>query len=178
MVSQLAAHATLMFYDCVEVHLPDFAERFPTFDARVWNVPNRTEGANAFLWREWDATKNSLSMAAAAHYSHAELHGKNGADKMDMLMALGVNWNDYLPAFKRGTYVQRRTVTRAFTASELEALPPKHHARTNPSLTVERSDVIVLEMPPLGSVTNREDVIFAGAEPITTLSENYLREKP
>lgn len=165
MVSQLAAHATLAFYDRIEVLMPDYATRFPTFDARVWTVPNRTEAANAFLWREWDATKNSITMAASAHYSHAELHGKNGGDKLDMLMAKGVNWNDYPPFFKRGVFVQRRPVVRPFTAAEIETLPPKHEARANPDLMVERWDVRAIEMPPFASVENREDVIFEGAEP-------------
>jgi tRNA(His) guanylyltransferase len=165
MVSQLAAHATLIFYRLIVERMPEYAERVPTFDARVWNVPNRTEGANVFLWREWDATKNSLSMAASAYYSHKELHGKNGKEKHDMLHAAGVNWNDYPTMFKRGCYVQRRTQAIPFSAEELDRLPQKHEARANPGLLVERSVCAVLDMPPLVSVTNRADVIFAGAEP-------------
>lgn len=165
MVSQLAAHATLIFNGEIGRTMPVYADRDPTFDARVWNVPNRTEGANVFLWREWDATKNSISMAADAFYSHAELHGKNGGQKLDMLMAKGVNWNDYPPFFKRGTYVQRRATSKPFTAAELDSLPPKHEARTNPELVVERSEVRVIELPPLASLGNREAVIFDGAEP-------------
>jgi tRNA(His) guanylyltransferase len=57
------------------VHLGDFVDRRPTFDARVWSVPNRAEGANAFLWRELDAIKNSVTMLALAHFSHGELQG-------------------------------------------------------------------------------------------------------
>jgi tRNA(His) guanylyltransferase len=167
MVSQLAAHATLAFYRAVLEHLPGYADRLPTFDARVWNVPNRTEGANVFLWREWDAKKNSISMAAQAHYSHKELHGKNGAQKHDMLHAKGVNWNDFPAFFKRGVYVQRRTVATPFSAEELDRLPPKHAARSNPALIVERAALRELDVPPLGKVTNRPEVIFDGAEPVT-----------
>lgn len=165
MVSQLAAHATLIFNGEVARTMGGYADRDPTFDARVWNVPNRTEGANCFLWREWDATKNSISMAAHSVYSHNELHEKDGGEKLDMLIAKGINWNDYPAAFKRGTYVQRRTLSTPFTADELATLPPKHHARTNPGLMVERSQVSVIELPPLASVTNRADVIFDGAAP-------------
>jgi len=161
MVSQLAAQATVIF----STQLPEFSERLPTFDARAWQVPNRTEGANVFLWREWDATKNSLTMAASEYYSHNELHGKNGADKHEMLHAKGVNWNDYPAFFKRGTYVQRRATVRPFTVEEIELLPPKHAARSNPALTVERHEVSVLDMPPFASIENREAVIFEGAEP-------------
>lgn len=167
MTSQLGAIATLTFYRALRDLMPEFAERQPTFDARVWAVPTRGEAANVFLWREWDATKNSLSMAAAEYYSHSELHQKNGADKHEMLFAKGVNWNDYPASFKRGVYVQRRTLRTPFTASEIESLPPKHAARTDPSLIVERRQFAVLDMPPFGTVTNREAVVFDGAEPDT-----------
>ncbi len=166
MTSQLAAQATLIFYRLVLERMPQYAERLPTFDARVWNVPNRTEGANVFLWREWDATKNSVSMAASAYHSHKELMGKNSQQKHDMLHALGVNWNDYPVLFKRGMYVQRREVSVPFTADELTRLPPKHEAHTNPTLAVSRSTCGVVDMPPLGSVVNRECVIFDGAKPV------------
>lgn len=165
MTSQLGALATLHFYRLVAQRMPSWADRLPTFDARVWQAPNRTEAANVFLWREWDATKNSLTMAASEFYSHKELYGKNGADKHEMLHVKGINWNDYPPAFKRGAFVQRRRVIRPFTAAEIETLPEKHAARTNPALTVERWNIDVLAMPPFASVTNREDVIFEGADP-------------
>lgn len=165
MVSQLAAHATLAFYRLVLERMPNYAERLPTFDARVWTVPNRTEGTNVFLWREWDATKNSISMAAQSVYSDKQLHGKNGSDKQEMLFQKGINWNDYPARFKRGTYVQRRTVMKPFSADEIANLPPKHEARANPYLTVERSEWLALDMPPFGTVENREAVIFDGAEP-------------
>lgn len=166
MTSQLAAQATLVFYRLVLERMPQYANRLPTFDARVWNVPNRAEGANVFLWREWDAAKNSVSMAASAHYSHKALLGKNSPQKHEMLHAKGVNWNDYPPLFKRGAYVQRRTVSVPFSTEELDKLPPKHEARKNPALAVERSVCAVLDMQPLGTVTNREAVIFDGAEPL------------
>lgn len=165
MTSQLGALATLYFYRWVGDALPGYSDKLPTFDARVWQVPNRTEGANVFLWREWDATKNSVTMAAAELYSHAELHGKHTGDKHKMMHAKGVNWNDYPAVFKRGQFVQRRRIVRPFTAEEIESLPPKHEARANPSLTVERWQIKAIEMPPFGSVVNREAVIFDGAEP-------------
>jgi tRNA(His) guanylyltransferase len=172
MTSQLGAQATLIFYRFLLERMPQYADRLPTFDARVWNVPNRAEGANVFLWREWDATKNSVSMAASAHYSHKALQGKISQQKHDMLYAKGVNWNDYPTLFKRGTYVQRRTTAVPFSTEELHKLPPKHEARANPALVVERSVCAVLDMQPLGTVANREAVIFDGAEPLAAERKN------
>ncbi len=165
MVSQLAAQATLAFYREVLKQLPEYADRLPSFDARVWQLPNRTEAANVFLWREWDATKNSISMAAAAYYNHKQLHGKNGSQKQDMLFAKGINWNDYPIAFKRGTYIQKRVTSRAYSCSEIDSLPPKHQARSNPELVVERTDFVQVDMPIFASIDNREGVIFDGVEP-------------
>ncbi|MFK4135898.1 tRNA(His) guanylyltransferase Thg1 family protein [Pseudomonas luteola] len=167
MISQLAAQATVFFYREVLKRMPEYADRMPTFDARVWNVPNREEGAACFLWREWDATKNSITMAASAHFSHKALHGKNGAEKQDMLMEKGINWNDYPAFFKRGTYIQRVTTSKPFTPDELMSLPPKHKAHTNPELVISRSYVQALDLPPLSKVANRTEVIFEGAAPVS-----------
>lgn len=168
MVSQIAALATLMFYRaCVDL-MPEYAERLPSFDARVWQVPNVTEAANVFLWRERDATKNSIAMAARAVYNHKDLHGKNGSQKQEMLWQKGINWNDYPVFFKRGTFVQRRTFEKLFSADEIEQLPEKHEARHNPALMVERSEWRELDMPPFGAVVNREKVIFEGDAPRTS----------
>ena len=168
-LSQLGAQSTLIFYRFICERMPDYASKLPTFDARAWNVPNTTEGANVFLWREWDATKNSLSMAASAYYSHKQLMGKNGAEKHNMLFEKGVNWNDYPTSFKRGTYVQRRLIKSTFNQSELDKLPPKHAARINPDLLIERSVFDLVEMPKFETVINRAQVIFEGALPITEI---------
>jgi tRNA(His) 5'-end guanylyltransferase len=143
----------------------EYAARLPHFDCRLWNLPTLEEATNCFLWREWDATKNSLSMAAQEHYSHKELHGKHGGDKQEMLWAKGINWNDFPDFFKRGTFVQRRVVLRKFAADELQQLPPRHTARTNPELLVERTEVVAVPMPPFARVTNRVGVIFHGEAP-------------
>ncbi len=171
LTSVLAALATVRFNQLVGERLPGHASRLPVFDCRVWNVPNRDEAANAFLWRERDATKNSVSMAARACFGHAELDGKSAAQMHEMLWQKGVNWNDYPAYFKRGSFVQRRTVRRPFTTEELAALPPLHEVRRNPALVVERTRYQVLEMPPLGRVSNRVEVLFDAAEPIMVSKE-------
>lgn len=166
MVSQLAAQATLAFNQQVQLVLPEFAGRNPTFDARVWQVPNRTEGANAILWREWDATKNAISMAASEHFSPKRLHGLSGKERVALLSSeKGIEFSDYPSSFRRGTFVQRKLLRTPFSAEELASLPPKHAAHTNPQLIVERSRVQVIAMPSFKTVSNREAVVFDGAEP-------------
>lgn len=75
---------------------------FPAFDARAFNLP-REDVVNAFLWRQQDCERNSLSSLAQSHFSHKELLGKNSSDMQDMLMLQkGVNWNDVETRYKRG----------------------------------------------------------------------------
>jgi tRNA(His) guanylyltransferase len=165
MTSILAAMATAKFNALLPERIVERAGKLALFDCRVWTVPTREEAANVFLWREQDASKNSISMAARHYYSHAQLDHKDGAEMQEMLFQKGVNWNDYPAFFKRGTYVRRCVVQRPFTAQELEALPPLHEARTNPALLITRNELRVLDLPPLGKLRNRVEVLFDGAEP-------------
>lgn len=82
------------------------------FDARVFVIPSRTEVMNYFVWRQQDATRNSLTMLASAHYSHKELMGKKAANKHDLLHAKGINWNNEPTAFKRGRVIRRVPTTK------------------------------------------------------------------
>ncbi len=167
-VSVLAATASVLFNHMLPVYLPEkvTAAPGPVFDCRVWGVPTLDEGANAFLWREQDATKNAISMAARHYYSHKELHEKTGSEMQELLFAKGVNFNDYPAFFKRGTYVRRRQVTRKLTPEELTDLPPLHHARANPDLEFTRTVVDRLTLPPLTQVMNRAGVLFLGEDPL------------
>jgi tRNA(His) 5'-end guanylyltransferase len=165
MVSVLASMTTAFFNAHLPEHLPEKTGVLALFDCRVWQVPTLEEATNTLLWREFDATKNSISMAARHYYPHKALHKKTGDEMQEMLWQKGVNWNDYPSFFKRGTFVQKRKVVRAFTPEEIVRLPTKHDARKNPALTIERSEVQRLNMPPFARVKNRIEVIFDGATP-------------
>lgn len=165
MLTDLSAMASVFFNRKLAEYLPEKADKMPRFDARVYNVPTLDEAVNSFLWRELDATKNSISMAAQAFYSHGELMGKNGSDKQEMLFQKGINWNDYWSHFKRGTYIQRRRVLTPFSKEEIDKLPSKHNARKDPNFLVERWVIGRVEMPPINRVENSIDVILWGNEP-------------
>lgn len=165
MESVLAGMTTAFFITALSDHRE--RDKMPHFDARVWSVPNKEEGANTFLWREFDATKNSISMAAQAYFSHKELMNKHGGDMQEMLFQKGINWNDYPDFFKRGSYIQRRKTLRKFSTDELDKLPPLHEARNNPELVIERTDYRRIDMPVFSKVTNRAEVVYDGAEPMT-----------
>jgi tRNA(His) 5'-end guanylyltransferase len=165
MNSVLAAMASVFFNKHLPSRIPEKINQSPVFDCRVFNVPDQTEAVNYLIWREKDATRNSVSMAAQSYFSHRKLQGKSRSEMMDMLFSKDINWNNYPTHFKRGTYVQRQKVERPFTTQELALLPPKHNAHKDPNLKVVRTDHVILELPPLTQVKNREAVIFNGDKP-------------
>jgi tRNA(His) 5'-end guanylyltransferase len=83
------------------------------FDSRVWTIPQRAEVANYFIWRQQDATRNSVTMTARAYFSHEAVDNKSGSEMQEMLwQAHGVNRNDLPAGFKRGRVVEKVAVTR------------------------------------------------------------------
>ena len=164
LASVLAGMASARFCQlCVE-HLPGKVKETPHFDARVWQVPALADAMDVFVWREDDATKNSITMAAGAHYSDRELDGKNGDVKREMLRAKGVEWSELPSFFQRGTYLQRRTTERELSAEERARIPEAH--RPAEGATFKRTQVVTLEMPPVRTVANLAAVLFERAEPV------------
>ena len=73
------------------------------FDSRVFTIP-KEEVCNYLIWRQQDATRNSIQSVGQANFSQKELHGKSCNNIHDMLMLQkGINWNDYSTTLKRGS---------------------------------------------------------------------------
>lgn len=150
-------------------YLPDH-DKLADFDCRVYQTPTLHDACVQLLWRENDATKNSISMLAQSMFSHgtkgSELHGLDGNQMQDkMMVEKGVNWNDLESRYKRGTYVKRFVTSKPFTIEELSQLPPKHKAHSDPNLIIERSVIKEVEYPIFNKITNKVDVVFFGEEP-------------
>lgn len=168
MISQLAAFASVSLNRHLGRHLSEKKDMAPTFDCRVFELPSLKEGVNNLVWREQDATRNSIQSAAQAHFSHNEVMNKNQKELIEMLYnEKGVNWNDYPPFFKRGTFVRKKKIKRQLNEDELAELPEKHHARQFPDMEFERNIFVEECLPPLTKVTNPVDTIFYGDEPKT-----------
>lgn len=162
MTSVLASMAAAKMAQAIRGWSP-FEDRLPHFDARVFQLPDQMEAANAFLWRERDAKKNSVSMAARHFFSHSVLQGASQLDMLSMLENVDVNFDDYPQSFKRGTWLRRETFERKFTQEELERIPEKN--RPDPDTPILRSEVRELSIPDFGLVSNRVGVIFDGETP-------------
>lgn len=73
------------------------------FDSRVFTIP-KEEVCNYLIWRQQDATRNSILSVGQANFSQKELHGKSCNNIQDMLMLQkSINWNDYSTTLKRGS---------------------------------------------------------------------------
>lgn len=84
-----------------------WANELAHFDARVFNIP-KEEVTNYFIWRQQDATRNSIQMLGRHYFSQKQMYGKNNSQIQDMLMTEhNINWNDIPTWMKRGSCVHR-----------------------------------------------------------------------
>jgi tRNA(His) guanylyltransferase len=109
------------------------------FDSRVFVLP-KEEVCNAMLWRQQDATRNSVQMLARSLYSHKQCTDKNNSELQEMIFQRGVNWNDCPTYQKRGRCVIKQVSQK-----------PAVNKRTGESVVVNRSEWIVDDEIPIFS---------------------------
>ena len=181
--SVLASMASAKFVQYIEasksggLHINDGVDRLwhstqahiPSFDCRVFNVPNETELANCFLWRENDAIKNSISGMALSFYSHKQLQNKNSDEKIAMMKEKGYDfYRDTDEAFLRGTFFQREDYLKKLTDVEVQRIPEKQRdalikSLNDGSLSCWRSRIAPIDIPyRLTDIENKEGVLFYG----------------
>jgi tRNA(His) 5'-end guanylyltransferase len=86
-----------------EYQRPEKFSDMAQFDARIHNIP-KEEVTNYFIWRQQDASRNSVQMLGHHHFSQKQMHGKNNSEVQDMLMLeKNINWNGIPTWMKRGT---------------------------------------------------------------------------
>lgn len=73
-LSVSASLATAKFNESIRKYFPD--AELATFDSRAFVIPEN-EIQNYFLWRQSDASRNSLSMLMQSKYSQKDLSGLN-----------------------------------------------------------------------------------------------------
>ena len=123
MCSVSASMATMAFNKYFRTMIEDYCEYDPTasfeqrnkyidaydkgamFDSRVFNIP-KEEITNYFIWRQNDATRNSIQGLAQANFSQKQIHSLNNSQLQDKLHEeKGINWNDCKTVEKRGSCV-------------------------------------------------------------------------
>ena len=165
LTSILAAEAASFFTKELPKALPEKTGNTVAFDARVFQVPDKSEAANAVLWRWFDARKNSIAMLAQSEFSHRDLQGVDTLEMREMLEAQkSLHWEDYPSFFKWGTFVRREAFEVELSTEELARIPEDKR----PQGPVKRSRVVTIDqMPAFIDVTNRIEFIFDGALPKT-----------
>ena len=79
------------------------AKKGALFDSRCFNIPLE-EVNNYFIWRQQDATRNSIFSMGRAYFSHKELQGLTTNQIQELLFSKhNVNWNDLPTHLKRGS---------------------------------------------------------------------------
>jgi tRNA(His) 5'-end guanylyltransferase len=168
-LSKLTGKCVAYFNEKRVTYLPTH-NKTANFDCRIYQVPSLHDACIQLLWRENDATKNSISMLAQSLFPHKELQNLNGNEMQDkMMLEKGVNWNDLEVKYKRGTYVKRIKTSKPFTTEELKSLPVNHHAHKDPNLIIERSSINEVHYPIFSKIENQVGVIFHDEQPLLKL---------
>lgn len=103
MVSVVSSLFTYKFNEFIKGHI----DKPALFDCRAFVLP-KEEVVNYFIWRQQDATKNSISMVAQANFPHKQLQGLNGKQMQEKLwQEKDINWNDLPTWQKRGVCVTK-----------------------------------------------------------------------
>lgn len=106
-VSVSASFATAKFNEAISKY-KDCPLAF--FDSRVFTISHKEEVVNYFLWRQQDATRNSIQMVARSLYSQNECFNKNASQLQEMIFQKGQNWNDIPTHQKRGVCYKKYSV--------------------------------------------------------------------
>lgn len=86
--------------------------RGATFDARAFILP-KEEVCNYFIWRQQDATRNSILAVAQSVLSHKEMQGKKCTELQDIIFTQkGINWNHFPTTEKRGACIVKTIVDK------------------------------------------------------------------
>lgn len=113
-----ASTFTALFNRHTKYLISDISERPPAiFDCRVFTIPDVVEVYNYFVWRQNDATRNSIQASAYCLYSAKECFEKNCSELQEMVFQRGINWNDYPVRFKRGGFIYYDKTSTVGTAT-------------------------------------------------------------
>lgn len=124
LTSHLAALATARFVKDAITLWPAACERqLPSFDARVFELPNREEAANAMLWRFFDGERNAISMLGQKTFGHSALFGVSTGRIIEALYRLGIRLEDQPSAFRYGTFWRRMSYLSELSESDLASIP-------------------------------------------------------
>lgn len=119
--------------EMVDTGTSNVKKTFALFDSRIFTIPHVEEVLNYLIWRQHDATRNSISSVAQSLYSHKELNGKTTDQMQELIFQKGQNWNEFPIGQKRG-----RVVLKSFTL--VDSTKEKYDLSKNKEGWVVRGD--------------------------------------
>jgi tRNA(His) 5'-end guanylyltransferase len=108
-MASVSASLATAFFNIRRYGRGHITDNLPTFDSRVFVIPDRTEVANYFIWRNNDAARNSINMVGQSLFSHKELQGKGCNEVQEMIFQKGINWSEYDQNLKNGRLIVKET---------------------------------------------------------------------
>lgn len=163
LASRLAAYVSVHFLKKGLELFPDLiGDRLPSFDGRAVPFPTLDLAAKAIHWREIDARRNAVSMAARSVFGPNELSGRSSLEQREMMASKDLDFYTFPEVFRRGAFVRRIKILRDLTPEEMTKIPEKHR----PTGPVERSSVEQISLPNLSLIENLSDVLVDGVDPV------------
>ena len=155
------------------------AKALPSFDCRVLNLPSLEEAANMIMWRSMDSVKNSITLLALEHFSNKQIHGKNGNEKIKMLVEKGVDYYAIPENLRLGAFCRRETYEKVLTKEELAKIPENQRILDeNGEMKVVRSHVVQFSLGmPLTEILNKAGALFMAETPVKKeINENGQKQ--
>ena len=109
--SHLAASTSAFFNKNLEKYIPEKSHLIPTFDCRIFECYRPEIALEVFKWRQKDAIKNSISMAATSYGSHKEVLGMNSDERIKYLKSKGIDYYSLPEQFRFGTFLKKKVKT-------------------------------------------------------------------
>ena len=151
MVSVSASYATAQLN---RLRYPERTTRLATFDARVFPLADQVEVANMLVWRQRDAIRNSVTMAAQALFSERRLHGLTTTARRELLASAGVDWDTYPEGARYGRVVTAvsGTVEVPGPTGPVTCQSRRWEARPAPVFDARPGGFLAETIPPLPSL--------------------------
>lgn len=171
LTSVYASMATAIFNDLLRANKELYSistGEYAYFDCRVWGLDSRSEAADILTWRQQDAVKNAVSMAAHSLFTNKELHKKKTGEMKDMLLKkFGIDFNQYPDFFKFGTYSSKEYHE---VPIDLDDGSTGFDYLKAVGQTCQRTKIVNYSLPDLMIEIDKEKTLFNKAD-------NYLEDK-
>lgn len=135
-------------------------QRKPSFDCRVYQVPDLMELTNCFVWRQNDCIRGAINQFAQRFFTHKQLEGKSQDERLQMCLDAGYDFNTESEEIRYGYFIINRSVF-----ADMPEEFKKYHPE-NKTGKILRSKQIPMQVQDLGRMRNKMEYLFESAAPV------------